>query len=173
MEKHKEKDFQLYTKSFNTQLAYDLWIEKNHLEIEEADYDMDNPKLDVLFRPQINGTGLFSDLIIKNAPSCIMENNMKTTVSFSQFHNEFKAYRPNNFSYDGLLALYDYITDYENDMGEEIELDVIALCCEYTEHKNIKEFQNNYGKEYQTIEDIEDKTTVIRIDNGGFIIADF
>ena len=72
MKKNKEKDFQLYTKSFNTQLAYDLWIEKNHLEIEEADYDMDNPKLDVLFRPQINGTGLFSDLVIKNAPSCIM-----------------------------------------------------------------------------------------------------
>ena len=98
---------------------------------------------------------------------------MKTTVSFSQFHNEFNTYRPNNFSYAGLLALYDHITDYEDDVGEEIELDVIALCCEHTEYKNIKEFQNNYGKEYQTIEDIEDSTTVIRIDNGGFIIADF
>jgi len=76
MKTHKEEDFQLYTKSFNTTLAYDIWVEKNNLEIEEADYDIDNPKVDILFRPQINGTGLFSDLIIKNAPSYIMAKSI-------------------------------------------------------------------------------------------------
>lgn len=57
---------------------------------------------------------------------------MKTTVNFADFVDTFVARdRLSNFGYDGLRVLFDYLEEYEEDTGEEIELDVIALCCEY------------------------------------------
>jgi hypothetical protein len=58
---------------------------------------------------------------------------MKQTVNFSTFQMAFEAIRPDNFTYEGLSQLFDYFQSYENDTGEEIELDVIAICCEYEE----------------------------------------
>jgi len=99
---------------------------------------------------------------------------MKKSINESNFRDEFQNYnRQDNFSYKGLGALYEWLEQYEEDTGEEVELDVIALCCEYTEYENLEEFVGNYGEGYETIEDIEYKTTVIMIDNDSFIIQDF
>ena len=97
---------------------------------------------------------------------------MKQDVSKSTFIDAFKI-RKDNFSYEGLTALYEFLTDFEEATEKEIELDVIALCCEYSEYKDLKEFQTNYGKEYKTIKDIEDKTQVIPVGKKGFIIQAF
>jgi hypothetical protein len=98
---------------------------------------------------------------------------MKSTVNFSEFCDAFHKSERDNFSYEGLRALFDYLEQYEEDCGEEIELDVIALCCDYTEYDNLKEFQDDYGTEYEDIEDIETNTTVIKIDDDKFIIQAF
>ena len=99
---------------------------------------------------------------------------MKQTVNFSEFCDRFRDMdRENNFSYEGKRALFDYLEQYEDETGEEIELDIIALCCEYTEYENFKEFRDNYGDDYEVMESIEDNTTVIRIDDNAFIIANF
>lgn len=99
---------------------------------------------------------------------------MKTTVNESQFIDAFtKMNRENNFSYEGRKALFEYLDQYEQDTGEEVELDVIALCCEYSEYENLAEFQKDYGDEYESIEDIERDTQVIRIDDEAFIIQQF
>lgn len=59
---------------------------------------------------------------------------MKTTVSRYDFERAFvDADRKENFSYEGLSVLFDYLEDYEEQTGEELELDVIALCCDYSE----------------------------------------
>ena len=59
---------------------------------------------------------------------------MKTTVTFSDFCDAFRSSNRNNqFSYEGKRALFDWIEAYEDNTGEQMELDVIALCCEYTE----------------------------------------
>ena len=98
---------------------------------------------------------------------------MKQTINQYDFTEAFRKIRPDNFSYEGLIALYDYLESLESDIGEEFELDVIAFCCEYSEYKNLKEFQDNYGDEYETIEDVENETTVILIDDESFIIQNF
>ena len=99
---------------------------------------------------------------------------MKKSISKYEFIEEFKNMnREENFSYEGRLALFDYLEEYEEATGEEIELDIIALCCEYTEYENIEEFNNNYGKDCESIEDIEYYTQVINIDDTRFIIQDF
>ena len=104
---------------------------------------------------------------------------MKQTINEYQFKEAFQSSRPNNFSYEGLTALYDYLEQYEEDTGQEIELDVIGLCCEFTEYDSLKEFQKEHYDEeigdcYEDIEEIEDETIVIKIEvTEGFIIQDF
>tara|TARA_R110002020_G_C15902090_1_gene741090 strand:+ start:135 stop:434 length:300 start_codon:yes stop_codon:yes gene_type:complete len=99
---------------------------------------------------------------------------MKQSINEYQFRDAFhKMGRGEQFSYDGLTALYDYLEQLEDDIGEEIELDVIALCCEYAEYDSLAEFRKDYGEDYNTMEDIEYKTTVIMIDDESFIIRQF
>jgi len=100
---------------------------------------------------------------------------MKTTVTLNDFRDAFSNYgRANNFSYKGLEALYNWIEELDDSCGTETELDVIALCCEFTEYENIEEFHQNYDKEdYETIDDISNATSVIMINDESFIIQNF
>jgi len=98
---------------------------------------------------------------------------MKQSVSHWDFEDAFRAHdRYGQFGYDGLKALYEYLEDLGDDIGEEIELDVIAICCDYTLYDNIQEFNKNYNTEYESHEDI-DETSVIRIDDESFIIQNY
>ncbi len=64
---------------------------------------------------------------------------MKQTVSFYDFEQAFHHFgRLEQFGYDGLRVLFDWIESYEEDSGEELELDVIALCCDYA-HDTVEE----------------------------------
>ena len=58
---------------------------------------------------------------------------MKTTVNLYQFRDAFRSIRPDNFSYEGLEILFEYLEQLGDDIGEEIELDVIAICCDFSE----------------------------------------
>ena len=98
---------------------------------------------------------------------------MIQTINEFQFEDAFKSIRPDNFSYEGLKALYDYFEQYEDDTGEQIELDVIGLCCEYVEYEDLEAFQEDYSEDYESIEEIEHATTVIMIDDDAFIIQAF
>jgi hypothetical protein len=91
---------------------------------------------------------------------------MITTVSIHDFREAFDTYNPmSNFSYDGLAALFDYLEDMEDALHEQRELDVISLCCAWTEYDSLAEYQAGYGAaDYPTMEDIEDNTIVIYID---------
>ena len=95
---------------------------------------------------------------------------MKTTVSQYDFTESFRNMgRSDSFSYDGLIALYDYLVDFEESIGSEIELDVIDLCCTYSEYDSFKELQEDYS-DIRTMEELEERTTVIPVNEtyGGF-----
>ena len=90
---------------------------------------------------------------------------MKTSVSVYQFRDAFqKMDRYNHFSYEGYEALFDWLEDLDEDTGQETELDVIALCCDFSEYEDLEELQNNY-RDIESMEDLKDHTTVIPIDN--------
>ena len=106
---------------------------------------------------------------------------MKQTINKSEFTAAFHQMgRKENFSYAGLIALYDYLTDLEDDLGEELELDVIALCCDYSEH-DLEDLQREYGdyegEQWEDLEEaiewLEERTTVIRVDDDTVIIQVF
>jgi hypothetical protein len=97
---------------------------------------------------------------------------MKQTVYVSDFIEAFKRMnRQDNFSLAGLEALFEWL---EINDGEDAELDVIAICGEFAEYKNLEEFQADYGEEeYQSMDDIQDSTAVIPVGEKGFIIQQF
>jgi hypothetical protein len=59
---------------------------------------------------------------------------MYRTVTLVDFRCAFiEQDRDTHFSYDGARVLFDYLEALEDDLGKRIELDVIALCCDYAE----------------------------------------
>lgn len=57
---------------------------------------------------------------------------MKQSITFSQFVDAFRSHdRYDSFGYQGLRVIFEYLEQYEEDTGEELELDVIAICCDY------------------------------------------
>lgn len=109
---------------------------------------------------------------------------MKQTVDFQTFRDTFRAYdRVDQFSREGLELLFDYLEQYEDETGQEIELDVIALCCDYTEDtpENIAE---NYDIDLDGVDEDDiaqavmdylcDNTTVLgQTDSGAIVYAVF
>ena len=89
------------------------------------------------------------------------------------FERAFKNFERDNFSYDGLKALFEYLEEYEDSTGEEVELDVIALCCDYMEYDSLKEYNDDYGTKYSEIDAIQNDTTLIKIDDNSFIIQQY
>ena len=96
------------------------------------------------------------------------------TVNEHDFRQAFIDYnRGEQFTYDALTALFEWLEGLAEDTDTPYELDVIALCCEFTEYADLAEVQANYrGTELNTIDDLQDHTTVIEF-NGGIIIQDF
>ena len=94
------------------------------------------------------------------------------TIDIYDFRRAFTDYdRTAHFSYDGLNALFDWLSEMSNDCTEPYELDVIALCCEFTEYSDLAEIKQAYNT-INTIDDLHDRTIAIEFD-GGIIIQDF
>jgi len=103
---------------------------------------------------------------------------MKTTITKSAFMEAFHDYnRFEQFGYAVLSSLFDYLEDYEETSDEEIELDVIALCCDYSVD-TVEEIAANYSIEAEEGEDLRDavldylndNTTVVDDDCDGSIL---
>lgn len=83
---------------------------------------------------------------------------MKITVTESMFIGQFEAYgRKDNFSYAGLSALFEYCEDC---LGEDWELDVIALCCDFTE-SDIDTIANDFDLDLSGCADLDEQFSTV------------
>jgi len=104
---------------------------------------------------------------------------MKQTVYRSDFENAFKSLRPENFSYEGLGVLFEYLENWEADAGEDLELDVIAICCDFAEGSwqsiaadysiEIDENENEDEQAEQVRQYLEDEGVLVGEVSGGFV----
>ena len=99
------------------------------------------------------------------------------------FRREFERYdRADRFSDEALEDLYNYYDDW----GEPYELDVIEICCNWTEYENLEEYAKEYMNEsdFEGIEDddereeiiidnLNDNTYFTRLNNGGLLIQNY
>jgi hypothetical protein len=86
---------------------------------------------------------------------------MKQAVNFSEFVDAFRAYdRYDQFGYKALKVLFNYLEQLEEDCGEEIELDVIALCCDYSVDSP-DDIAEQYDIDLSECEDDQDKLDTV------------
>lgn len=117
---------------------------------------------------------------------------MHINVTSAMFVDAFRRMdREDQFSREALEALFNYLEEYEQDTGEDLELDVVGLCCEFTEYTTAVESAADYGftseleeedyedaesyedtKEEEALEWLQDRTEVISFDSG-LIIQNF
>ena len=82
-----------------------------------------------------------------------------------------------NWTIQGAIALIEYLESIEDDIGETIEFDPIAIRCDYSEYQSAIEALSDYTSE--TVEDddsaielLQNETVVIQF-KGGIIIQNF
>ena len=85
-----------------------------------------------------------------------------TEVNEWNFRNAFKESRPDNFSLEGLYTLYNYLNDLSEDIGEDIQLDIISICCDFNEYESLEEALNQYD-DINTLEELEQHTSILNI----------
>ena len=101
----------------------------------------------------------------------------------SQFRDEFRQCgRADQFSYEALGLLFDYLDD------ENYDLDVIAICCEYSE-ESAADIARNYGIDLNDCDPedgdyeeqcaaavlayLNDHTSVVGVTPSGIVYAQF
>lgn len=98
---------------------------------------------------------------------------MKITVTESMFRQAFRdAGRADQFTNEALDALFEYLEDCERDTGEEWELDVIALCCDFSEDlANV--IGEMYGVDMPECADMDDAAELVAdyLEGEGALVA--
>lgn len=113
---------------------------------------------------------------------------MYATINKSDFMDQFRVMgRLDNFSYEARGLLFDCFEQYEEDSGEEIEMDIVAVCCEYSED-SADSIASNYMdageyEEFKALDDDEqedtireylnDNTTLVGETPSGFVYQQF
>ena len=86
---------------------------------------------------------------------------MKQNINLHDFRQAFHNMgRGDQFSYEALEVIFDWIEEYDRDNGSESELDVIGLCCEIAE-SSIEQIISDYSIDCDGIEDDEIEAHVI------------
>lgn len=56
------------------------------------------------------------------------------TLTKSAFIDAFKqSSRKDQFSYEALGAIFDYLEEYSDSTGENVEFDIVGICCDWSE----------------------------------------
>lgn len=99
---------------------------------------------------------------------------IKTITEFDFVKSFDDVNRSSNFTIAGRKALFEMFEELSPDM----ELDPIAVCCDFTEYESLEEWKQDYGyTPYDEDEDDEDalqylrdQTLVLELANGGLVI---
>jgi len=97
------------------------------------------------------------------------------TINESLFVKSFWDYgRGENFSYEGLCTLFEYLEETFPGDDNPYILDVIALCCEFSEFNSLEALEQEFD---MGLEAVQDNTTVLEVchtgKNSSYIVGEF
>ena len=83
---------------------------------------------------------------------------IRTVYSSDLYHMACKMGRGDCYGYDGWEAIGNYLEELSEDTGEDIEIDIIAICCEYSMAESAKSFymEHQHGIDLPTMEEWEE-----------------
>lgn len=89
---------------------------------------------------------------------------MPIQTNLYHFITGFETLRPNNFTFTGLRAMYNFF----DSLDQIIKFDVIAICCEFTEYYTnanpLTQINEEYGTNFYSLDDLRERTIVIESD---------
>jgi hypothetical protein len=88
---------------------------------------------------------------------------MKTVLNNHEFARQIVDDEYNSMTYEGALALFEWFEGYEEDTGKEIEFDLVAIRCDFSEYENLEEVQNDY-EDIRSLNHLRDNTIVIEVE---------
>ena len=106
------------------------------------------------------------------------------TLSKSSFIEAFKqSSRKDQFSYEALEAIFDYLEEYSDSTGEPVEFDIVGICCDWSE-MTWQDVAMSYGVDLsQCTDDDErmgevesflcDNTQFLELSEGVFVFQQF
>ena len=69
---------------------------------------------------------------------------MKTTLSTPEAADILFNDKNANWSYAGARALAEYLEEYEESTGEELEFDYVAIRCDFAEYASLQDWADEY-----------------------------
>jgi hypothetical protein len=80
---------------------------------------------------------------------------MKTTLTTYDIANALCADEYSSFTRAGALALAEYLEEMEGSTGEETELDVVAIRCDFAEYSDLVDWASDYFIQWRGDLDID------------------
>ena len=97
---------------------------------------------------------------------------IQTVDSSDLYHLACRMGRGNNFGYNGWRAIGDHLESLSDDTGENIEIDIISICCEYSMAESAEDAYMQYDHlhgvdlpEEEEWEDMDDEEKLEAIEN--------
>jgi hypothetical protein len=72
---------------------------------------------------------------------------MKTTLATSDIAHALKSDFNAAWSWKGARALAEYLEEYEESTGEELELDVCAIRCDFSEYASLEAWASDHFRD--------------------------
>ena len=109
------------------------------------------------------------------------------TLSKSSFIDAFKqSSRKDQFSYEALGAIFDYLEEYSDSTGEPVEFDIVGICCDWSE-AHWSDIAREYSIDLNDFADDEDddnrikavaeflwdNTSAYELSDGSFVFIQF
>ena len=106
------------------------------------------------------------------------------TLTKSSFVDAFKqSYRKDQFSYEALGAIFDYLEEYSDSTGENVEFDIVAICCDWSE-MTWQEIAQSYDVDLSQCTDdderidvvkdfLSEETQFVELSDGNFVFIQF
>lgn len=79
-----------------------------------------------------------------------------------------------SWTYQGAKSLVEYLEDLEKDLGEEIEMDVTAIRCDYHEYESAEDAATDRGwteEDGDPLEWLHNRGTCIEVPNGHVVVS--
>ena len=96
---------------------------------------------------------------------------MKQTKNVHDFLRAFELHNRTNFSRDALRNMFEAFEEFEHDAEEEIELDVIGICCDFSEYDSLEDYNEQQGREVEDMEELHDEGHFLcQVDENGFVL---
>lgn len=96
---------------------------------------------------------------------------MKQTLTQAQAVAQLLADDYANWTHEGATALFSFIEEWENETGQPIDFDPVALRCGWSEYASVDEALEDYGM--NSFSELDLSTIVIALDNGGVLVEQF